>query len=279
MLAILKEALEKWSKDRGTRTAGALAFFTVLSLSPLLLLSVSVAGILFSDGDAKAQLIDRIASDIGPAGAQLVEPMLKSNAVAGKGIVGSIISLVILGVGASGLFGQLQQAFNDIWRVPEPEKTGIAGAILAKLSSMLVALVAACALLASMALSVISATLKDSLPLPPVALKALDGLLSLFFMSFVIALLFKKIPRIQISWRDALPPALLTALLFVVGKIGLGIYFAQTAAGSAYGAAGSLFVVLLWLFYIWQILLFGAEVCYVYAHRQGSLASTTSSSD
>jgi membrane protein len=268
---LLKKAFKKWGQDRGARTAAALAFFTVLSLSPTLLLSLSVAGIIYSGNEARARLISTLQSEFGQEAVQVVTPLIEKATQPGSGVTGSIVSLVFLGLGASGLFGQLEQAFNDIWKVPETEGGGIKAAILAKLASITVAMVAAIVLLLSISLSVASSHLGGLLELPNAVVPLFDHGLSLLFVTAVVSLLFKKIPRVRIQWSDVATPAFLTTVLFLLGKIGLSYYFAVTAAGSAYGAAGSLIVILLWLFYLFQILFLGAEYCYVYTHEKGSL--------
>jgi membrane protein len=269
-VSTLKEAFQKWGADRASRTAAALAFFTVLSLSPLLLLSLSVAGMVFSDAQAKQQLLSTVESAVGTAGVSAITPMLESATQPGKGLLGSIVSLLLLAFGASGLFAQVQLAFNDIWKVPDPEGGGWKDAVLSKLSSLAVAFLAATLLLASMSVTIVLSFVKEQFNLPGFLLPLIDHGVSLLLLSAVLALVFRNIPQLEIAWGDVGSPALLTAFLFVLGKVGLGFYLGSGTAGSPYGAAGSLFLLLLWLFYIGQIVLFGAECSYVHAHRRGS---------
>lgn len=271
-LELLKEAYKKWGEDRASRTAAALSFFTALSLSPLLLLSLSLAGMFFSGGHAKEQLMSSIQNTVGSAGVEAITPMLESASKPGKGLSGTILSFFLLALGASGLYAHVQQAFDDLWKVPPSEGGGIKQAVLSKISSLAATLVAATFLLGSMGLTVAVAFVKTRLPLPAPLLALLDFGGSILVFALVLALVFREIPQTDIAWGDVLGPGLFTAVLFVLGKLALGLYLGSGAAGSAFGAAGSLFVLLLWLFYIGQIVLFGAEVSYVYAHKYGSKA-------
>jgi membrane protein len=266
-----KKAFTKWQKDRGARTAAALAFFTVLSLSPLLLLALSVVGLVYSGQEARTQLLERIQTDIGPAAVQVVQPIIENAARPGSGIMGSILGTLLVLFSASALFAQWDQSINDLWEVPDPESTGIIGFIRAKIYHMVIALVAAALFLASMSVSVASAFARQYLPMPPVLFSVLEYSLSFLMLSAVIALMFKELPRTTIEWSDVLKPAAVTSVLFLVGKAGLNFYFGFTAAGSSYGAAGSLVILLMWLFYTGQIMLLGASYSYVYAHEAGSL--------
>ena len=269
-IELLKKSWARFGKNRGARTAAGLAFFAVLSLSPILLLAVSVAGMVFSGPEAQANLLSSIESSLGPQALQAVEPLLKNAADSEKGILGTVVSLVLLLLGASGMFAQLQQALDDLWEVPEVEGGGLKATIMGKLSSMLIAFFSAVVFLGSLLVSLATGYLGEKLHLPQIVLGLLDLLVSFALLVMIVTLIYCKIPRLEIPWRQVLLPATFTAALFVVSKIVLGFYFSYTSAGSAYGAAGSLVVLLSWFFYVAQILLLGAELSYVYIQTPDS---------
>ncbi|HIB65873.1 MAG TPA: YihY/virulence factor BrkB family protein [Phycisphaerales bacterium] len=267
---LLKKSWARFGKNRGARTAAGLAFFAVLSLSPILLLAVSVAGMVFSGAEAQANLLSSLETSLGPQALKAVEPLLKNAADSGKGFLGTVISSVLLLLGASGMFAQLQQALDDLWGVPEVEGGGLKATIMSKLSSMLIAFLSAVVFLGSLLVSLATGYLGERLALPSAVLGLLDLVVSFAVLVMIVTLIYSQIPRIDIEWRQVLVPATFTAALFVISKIVLGFYFSYTGAGSAYGAAGSLVVLLLWFFYVAQILLLGAEVSYVYTQQPDS---------
>lgn len=261
---LLTQAARKWVRDKASRIAAAIAFYTILALSPLVMLSVSLAGLVFSGASARAELLAQIEVAVGPAGVDAVAPILEHVGQPGRGVLGTVISVILLALGASGVVGQLQQAFDEVWDVPAREGAGLVVAIKSKAWSMVVALGTGAALLVSLLLSLVSATLDtlvaDVSPTLAAALPFFDFAASLVFLSLVFALLLRVLPRAEVAWRDALGPGVATALLFSLGKALLSVYVRFAAVGSAYGAAGSLVVLLLWVYVSGQILLFGAEL-------------------
>ena len=229
-----------------------------------------MAGVVFSGAEAQANLLSSIETSLGPQALQAVEPLLKNAADSGKGMLGTIVSTVLLLLGASGMFAQLQQALDDLWGVPEMEGGGLKATVMGKLSSMFIALLSAAVFLGSLMVSLATGHLGELLSLPKLVLDLLDLVVSFALLVMIVSLIYSKIPRIEIEWRQVLVPATFTAALFVVSKIVLGFYFSYTSAGSAYGAAGSLVVLLSWFFYVAQILLLGAEVSYVYTQEPES---------
>ena len=271
---LVKATFGQWSADKAPRLGAALAFYSVLSMGPLLMLALSAAGLLFGHDAAQGKIVAQIQGVIGDQGARAIQDMLTEAArKKTTGTVAAIIGLITLFVGASGVFGQLQDAMNTIWQV-KLEKRGILSLIQHRFLSFSMVLGTGFLLLTSLVLSSALAALDNYTSSFvtgfAVALHVLNAIISIGVISALFALIFKYMPDAKIAWRDVWIGAVLTAILFTVGKFAIGLYIGHSSFSSSYGAAGSLVVILVWIYYSAQILFFGAEFTQVYANRFGS---------
>ena len=266
--------LEFW-RDKVPRLGAALAFYTTLSLSPLLLVVMGVAGLVYGEDAARGQIVHQINGLVGDEGAVAVQSMLANNRSGAQSVVAMIVGIATLVFGATGVFAQLQDALDSIWDV-SPEKTG--GGVWAAIRDRLLSFSLVCGmaflLLVSLVLSAVLAAMHgfvgEWLPLGEVWLQILNGSISLLLSMALFAMIFKILPHTRTWWSDVWVGAILTAILFNVGKFLIGLYLGRAAVGSSYGAAGSFVVLLVWIYYSTQILLFGAEFTHLYALRHGS---------
>jgi membrane protein len=238
-------------------------------------IAIAMAGFFFGKEAAQGQIFDELRVLLGEEGGKAVEEMVQNaNAQPTAGVVATIISVIILLFGASGVFGQLQTSLNTIWGVKPKPGRGILGMIQDRLLSFGFTLVVGFLLLVSLLLTAGIALVADwaggLMPASETLVRLLNFVLSLAIITLLFAMIFKFLPDAKIAWRDVWIGAFLTALLFTIGKFALGIYLGKSGAASSYGAAGSLVVLLLWVYYSSQILFFGAEFTQVYANRFGS---------
>lgn len=273
IFTLLKETFQEWQQDKASLLAAALAYYTVFSITPLLVIAIAIAGAVFGQDTAKGEILAQVNSLVGEKGAQAIEmtldnvnqPQLKSTA--------SIISVVILLIGASGVFAQLQDALNTVWNVKAKPEGGIWIFIRKRLLSFGMVLVIGFLLLVSLIVSAVLAGISkleiSVLPGFTPLWQLLNFGVSFGFISLLFALIYKYLPDAKIRWKDVWVGAIITALLFSLGKYAIGLYLGRGSFGSAYGAAGSLIVFLAWVFYSAQILLFGAEFTQVYARKYG----------
>ena len=274
MWGIVKETASAWSEDNATRLAAALAYYTVLSIAPLLVLAVSVAGLVFGEEAAKGQIASELSGIVGPQAGEGIQTVLKHAKSPEQGTVGSIVGIVVLLFGASGVFGELQSSMNAIWNVAPKPGRGIWGVIQTRFFSFTMVLGVAFLLLVSLVLSAVLAGVgkffSSVLPGGEVLWQIVNFVLSLGVITLLFALIFKAVPDVQIKWSDVWIGALVTAVLFTVGKWGLGLYLGRASVASPYGAAGSLIVLVVWVYYAAQLLFFGAEFTQVYTQHRGS---------
>lgn len=252
----------------------ALAFYTVFSLAPLAILMLTLISLVVERNLARIEMVDQIRSLVGKEGADMVEMILTRTAEANASIWGTMFGFAALLVGASSVFGELQDSLNQIWEVPV-RRHPILMMIKERVISFALVLVMSLLMLISFLLVTIVAVAGNYLhgrsPSLDRAWELGNSGLSLLVLALLFALIFHVVPDARITWRDVWPGALLTAVLFVLGKMILGFYFGLSAIASAYGAGGSLIIILVWVFYSAQILFFGAEFTHVYALRHGSL--------
>src|SRR5262245_5038924 len=271
---VSKETGSEFLRDKGPRLGAALAFYTALSLSPLLLVVVAIAGAVYGDVAARGELAHQIKDTIGEEGARAIETMLANTNSQGKSTLMTIIGVITLVVGATGVFAQLQDALDTIWKVsPEKSGGGIWGTIEDRLLSFSLvfglAFLLIVSLVVSAVLTAVNTWMADRLPMPGWALQAINQLLTFALLAVLFAAIFKLLPHARPAWSDVWVGGLLTAALFTLGKYLIGLYLAQTAPGSAYGAAGSFVVLLIWIYYSSQILLLGAVFTRVFATTRG----------
>jgi membrane protein len=270
--SLARETFKEWSEDKAGRLAAALSYYTIFSLPPLLIIILVIAGRFFDD--AEARFTAQINSLIGPTGGEAITAILENASRPSDSIIAAIIGVVTLLLGASGVFGQLQEAMNTIWDVPPQPKGGILEIIKDRFFSFTMVIGVGFLLLVSLIVSAALTSLNDIVTnvLPGLLFLAqlINILVSLAVVTLLFALLFKVVPDVDIAWRDVWVGALVTAVLFTAGKWAISLYLAKSAPASAYGAAGSLIIILLWIYYSAQILFLGAEFTQVYASRYGT---------
>lgn len=267
------QTVKEWSEDKAARLAASLSYYTVFSIPPLLILFLVVAGQLYDQTAVRTQLIDQISGLVGPTGAEAIG-MILDNASSPEGtIIATLVSFATLLFGASGVFGQLQDALNTIWNV-EIVESGLLLTIQKRFFSFTMVLGVAFLLMVSLVVSswlaALNTFVSDVIPTLVILAQIVNFMVSLVVISVLFALIFKVVPDIKIAWGDVWIGAIVTALLFTIGKWGIGLYLGNSAPSSTYGAAGSLIVILLWVYYSAQILFFGAEFTQVYANKFGS---------
>jgi membrane protein len=275
MLSLFKQTASEWMEDDAPSLGAALAYYTVFSLAPLMTIAIAIAGFFLGKEAAQGQIFDELRGLLGAESGKAVEEMVQSaNAQPTAGVVATIISIIMLLFGASGVFGQLQASLNAIWGVKAKPGRGVLGIIKDRLLSFGFTLVVGFLLLVSLLLTAGMALMADwiggLMPGSEALAYILNIVLSLSMITLLFATIFKFLPDAKIAWHDVWIGAFLTALLFTIGKFALGIYLGKSGVASSYGAAGSLIVLLLWVYYSSQILFFGAEFTQVYANRFGS---------
>ena len=274
---VTRGAAQDWWEDNCLRLAASLAYYTALSLAPLLLLIVGVTGMVLGREQVASQLAAQLESLMGPAGRELVNSILTTSSPKG-GTWATVVGLITLVIGATAVFGELQATMNLIWEVRPAPTGGVWAGIWALLKERLfsLALVFALAflLLVSLVISAILAGAAAWFQGPEQALvsRVLELAVSLLALTTVFALLFTYVPDAEIRWRDVWLGGLITAALFTLGKTAIGYYLGQASVGSAYGAAGSLVVLLVWVYYSALIMFFGAEFTHAWATRQGAVS-------
>ncbi len=270
---LLKEAFREWQQDKVSLLAAALAYYTVFSVTPLLVIAIAIAGAVFGQDTAKNEIVQQINALVGEQGAQVIEIALANANQPQLGSLASIISLIILLVGASGVFAQLQEALNTVWDVKPKSDRGLGQFLRKRLLSFGMVLAIGFLLLVSLIFSAILSGISNLeinlLPGWVSLLRLLNLAISLGMISLLFALIYKYLPDAKIRWQDVWVGAIITALLFTLGKFLIGLYLGRGSLGSTYGAAGSLIIFLAWVFYSAQILLFGAEFTQVYARKYG----------
>lgn len=277
--SLLKQTFLSWNDHEAARLSAALSFYALLSLAPLIILVVAVASLLFGDTAAREAIVRQFAAMLGIDGARAVAAVIEH----GKnptGLVASVLGSLTLLLGASGVFGELQAALNRIWDVPDPARHPVYEVIRARLLSFGLAFGVGFLLLVSLMVSAGLAALGGYfgalLPAEAWLLELLNFAVSFAGISLLFALLFKYVPDVPVAWRDVWSGAVGTALLFTLGKALIGLYLGKAAVGSAYGAAGSLIVVIVWVYYSAMIFLFGAEFTHARAQRRTARAGKDS---
>jgi membrane protein len=272
---LIKKTFKEWSEDKASRLAAALAYYTVFSIPPLLVIAIGIAG-LFTDRQViEDQVVNQAGALMGSQGSDAIETILESAEEPGKGELGpTLISLALLLFGASGVFTQLQDAMNTIWNVKAAPDRTILETIKERIFSFTMVLAIGFVLLVSLVLSTLLASFGNFIgglvADAEVLLWIVNFVISFLIFAVFFALIFKVIPDVEITWRDVWIGAVITALLFKIGEYALGFYFERSDPTSAFGAAGSVILLLLWVYYSAQILFLGAEFTQVYATELGS---------
>ncbi|MEA2627327.1 MAG: rane protein [Candidatus Binatota bacterium] len=272
--ALLRESANEWSQNNASRLAAALAYYTVFSLAPLLVIVTAIAGFFFGADAVRGRLDDQLQGLVGSAGADVVQELVRGARREDGGTIATLLGVVTLILGATGAFGELQAALNTIWHAPPRKAGGMWELVRIRLLSFTMVVVVGFLLLVSLVvsalLSAVGAYLSGLLPLPEVVLQLLNFAISIGVETLLFALMFKILPDVVIPWSDVWVGAGVTALLFEAGKFLIGLYLGRSGVASTYGAAGSFAVLLLWVYYSGLIFFFGAEFTETYSRWYGS---------
>jgi len=273
--SLLKQTVSEWLEDQVPQLGAALAYYTVFSLAPLVLLLLAIVGFIFHNDPAGAwrKMTEQMSYFLDKSALDVVANIAQTAAQPSKGMSATIIGILLALFGASGVFGQLQNALNTIWGVKAKPGAGIVGFIRSRFLSFAMVAGVCFLLLVSLVfeslLKGFSHYIQAIFPGGIVIALVVYSIFDLAVVVLLFALIFKFLPDVKIQWRDVWIGALMTAIFFAIGKWALGLYLGSGAAASAYGAASSLITLLLWIYYSSQILLFGAEFTQVYAARAG----------
>ncbi|MBA4143802.1 MAG: YihY/virulence factor BrkB family protein [Nitrosospira sp.] len=275
--SVVKVSFTSWLEDYAPSMGAALAYYTMFSIAPLLLIVISTAGLVFGEEAVRGEIFGQLRGLMGEEGALAVQGLLESVSKPEEGAAGAIIGTILLLIGATTVFGELQDAFDRIWRAPGRDKTsGVWALVRSRLLSFGMILGIGFLLMVSLVFSAAIAALGKWLgPVTDIEMVAVGINLAISFAltTGVFAMLYKFMPRVRIQWRDVWAGAIVTALLFTVGKFLIGLYIGKSAISSGFGAAGSLVVVLVWVYYSAQIFLLGAEFTRAYSLAHGSRRS------
>jgi membrane protein len=272
---LAKDTVSNFMSDGALSQGAAIAYYTIFSIAPVLVIAISVAGLAFGQDAAQGAIVRQLGGLMGQQSADAIQAMIKSASNHKSGIIATVLGVGTLILTASGVFGQMQSALNLIWKA-EP-KTGISRLVRARIASL--GLVAALgfllmvSLVVSAAVSALDSYLNGILPGAHILLQAVNFVLSVVLIGLLFAAIYKVLPDTQIAWRDVAVGALVTSLLFTIGKSLIGLYIGHSNIASSYGGAGAFVIVLLWIYYSSQIFLLGAEFTHVYAEAHGSRAN------
>jgi membrane protein len=276
-LQLFKKAVAAWNEDYASSMGAALAYYTTFSLAPVLIVVIAVAGLVFGQEAARGQIVSQLGSLLGAESAKAIQELLKSASEPGKSVIASVIGVAMLIIGATSVFAELQTSLDRIWRAPAlKHESGIWGLLRSRLLSFGMVIAIGFLLLVSLVLSAaLSAVDKWGGSLFPkwhTLLQLVSTVTGFGITALLFATAYRILPRVKIAWRDVAVGAIATAALFETGKYLIGLYLARASVTSGFGAAGSLVIILAWVYYSSQIFLLGAEFTWVYAHSHGSKA-------
>ena len=280
---LVKAAASGWVDDYAQSMGAALAYYTIFSIAPLLLIVISIAGLVFGDQAARGEVFSQLEGMLGAPGALAVQGLLESARKPTESVTATIFGVALLLIGATSVFGELQDALDRIWRAPDSAgQSGFWGLVRARLLSLVMVLGVGFLLMVSLVASAALAALRKWWGPAFGDWAAAAGVIE-FGSSFVVttavfAMIYKTMPRVRIDWKDVWIGAAATALLLMIGKVLIGLYIGSSGIASGFGAAASLVVVLVWVYYSAQIFLLGAEFTWAYAHKFGSYKDVVSAS-
>ncbi|WP_427157106.1 YihY/virulence factor BrkB family protein [Aliinostoc sp. HNIBRCY26] len=270
---LFQEAFQEWSEDKASRLAAALAYYTVFSIAPLLIIVIAIAGAVLGEDAARGEIVNQIQGLVGREGAEFIETAIQNANRPQAGTIASIISVALLLLGATGVFTELQDSLNTIWEVQAKPGRGVKNIVRQRFLSFAMVVSIGFLLLVSLVVSTILSAVVNYftglLPGIDFVWQLLNFVISFIVTTLLFGLIFKVLPDVKITWADVLIGAMITSLLFSIGRFLLGHYLGNSSFGSAYGAAGSVVVILAWVYYTAQILFFGAEFTQVYARKYG----------
>lgn len=280
---LTKDAAAAWVDDFAPSMGAALAYYTIFSLAPMLVIVIAVAGFFFGHQAAQGEIIMQLRDMVGSTGASAIEALLKSASEPGQGIIAATMGILTLMIGATAVFGELQSALDRIWKVPPVKKGGIRNLLLKRLLSFGMVMGLGFMLLVSLILSAALAAFGkwwgNVLGGWTIVLEILNLAISFGVITGLFAMIYKFMPRATIPWRDVWVGSVITALLFTIGKFAIGLYLGTTNMASGFGAAGSLVVLLVWIYYSAQIFLLGAEFTWVFAQQHGSQSGNSADTE
>lgn len=274
LFSMLRETVTEWFEHKAPRLGAALAFYSIFSIAPLLILAIAVAGAVFGEQAARGQVHEHLTDLVGPISAHAVEEMLRDTSTRQSSTWATVLGLAMLLFGASGVFAQLQDSLNTIWEVTPKPGWGIWATIRDRFLSFAMVLIIGFLLLASLVITAILQAITAYLDVSPLALDAqvwgwINMAVSFVFLTVLFAMIYKILPDVRLDWADVWTGSLITTVLFLLGKYFIAWYLSHAVVTSAYGAAGSLVVLLLWIYYSSQVILFGAVFTRVHAGRRG----------
>lgn len=278
ILALLKESAQEWQSDKASRLAAALAYYTIFSLAPILIMAIAIAGSIFGEEAAKGEIVQQLETVMDVHSASVIESALKNAAQPDLSSVASWVSVGVLLFAASNLFSQIQDALNTIWEVEAKPGRGLLLVLRKRILSFLMVFLIGLMLVG---LLVLSATVSALSKYGDQAFNSIffelgglweliNSVISFGVVTILFALVYKILPDVKIAWKDVWVGSMITSILFILGKSALGWYLGRSSFGSTYGAAGSILVLLFWVYYSAQIFFFGAEFTQVYARRYGN---------
>jgi membrane protein len=275
-LHLVRDAFTEWKADKAPRMGAALSYYTVFALAPMLLVAISVAGLVLGTEAAQGRIIDELRGLLGTDAAALVQRMLARSSRRADGVIGTVVGVGTLLLGATAVMIELEAALNAVWKVAP--RRGLRGMLKDRLLSLGLVLSLGFLMVVSLAASAVLGAvggLLDRVSFPGAAIigQVSGNLVSLGVIALFFALVFKFLPNTTIAWRDVWFGALVTSALFHIGKIAIGLYLGRATIASTFGAAGSLAVLLVWVYYSAQIVLFGAEITHLFASRYGTTAT------
>jgi membrane protein len=274
MRALFRTALGGWWNDRAMSLGAAIAFFTVFSLAPMLLVAIGVAGLVFGQQAAQGAIVQELGGLIGGEASAALEAMIASAGRFGSDVLSITIGVATFLFVATGAIIELQDDLNIIWKVKPPERYGVSEFVHTRLLSMTLIVGFGFLLMVSLILDAgltrLGAYVEASFSGASVILRILNSLIAFAIAAQLFAMIFKILPSVELSWRDVWMGAVVTAVLFTAGKFAIGYYIGKSGVASAYGAAGSIVTILLWIYYSSLILLFGAEFTKAYAESRGT---------
>ena len=271
VVGLLNETLNKWWEDRIPQVAAALAYYTVFSIAPLLLVAIGIAGLVLGRDEARAQILTQASSLLGAPGAVAVARLMgDAYSAPRQGMISAVVGVAAILIGAVAVLGQLKSALDEVWDVaPRPVSwpAFIRGYLINIALVFATGFLLLVSLIVTATIGALTARLRQTIEGPDLLWLTIDGATGLVVTALIFGLIFKTLPAAKVRWRDVRVGAVVTALLFTAGRLALGLYLGRSGGDSAYTAAGSLLALLVWVYYSSQLILFGAEFTVVYARR------------
>ena len=271
---LLSETYQEWRQDNAQTLGAALAFYAAFSLAPLLIIVIAIFGVMLGKETIQVEILKRAQELIGAQGAAAVKMMIKAAYRPGTGLTATIIGILVILVGSTSALAMLKQALNIIWGVRPDPKTPIWNLVKVRLLSfvmiLVIGLLLVLSLLLSLVLSFLTGFVQNLVPVPVFFIQSANLVLSFLLITLLCAMVYKILPDVKIAWSDVWVGSAITAILFTLGKFLFSLFLARSSISSAYGAASSLAIILMWIYYSAQLLFIGAELTQVYANRHGS---------